>query len=101
MLAAVLVHIDPVVVIRLVQQLRVMLAQRSQALLDHLEGFGVGQLHIEVVHDGHIQVVQMHLVHAQLLLAQLHILFHGGAHSFDAAEQVIIHRHRDTDRGEQ
>ena len=92
-LALGLLHVDPAVVMGLAEQSLIPLAQGSQTLDHQVVSLLVVQLQLGVLHQGQVEVVHMHLVHAQHLLAVAEVAVEQGQTLIDGAEQVLVHLH--------
>ena len=93
LLAVVLIHVDPALGERAVQQLLVLLAQRQRRLLDQvlciLKRDGI----VDVLHDGDVQIKYVDLVELQRAAAQFEILAHGGQALVHGLDQAVIDGH--------
>ena len=75
-LARVFIDVDPTVVEALLQHLAVVLAERSQRVVNGLLGLFDGRAAAHALNERAVQVVHMQLVHAEELLAQVDIAVH-------------------------
>ena len=89
-LALGLLHVDPAVVVSLPEQSLIPLAQRSQTLDHQIVGLLIVQLQLGIGHQRQVEIVHVHLVHAQHLLAVAEVAVEQGQTLVDGAEQVLV-----------
>ena len=89
-LAGCLVHVNPSLGQTLAHDLQVVLAQGFECFEYEIARFLVGELHVDVFHDGHVEVIEVQFVDAEYLLAQLDVLVHGGEMLVHARDEVGV-----------
>ena len=89
-LALVLVHVDPAVGKAFAEQIQVVLTERRERLQCDLLGLLEREFHLHAVHDRHIQVVHVQLVHAEQLLSQRNIAVHGRKRAVYCIDQIAV-----------
>ena len=88
-LALIFQDVDPPLLIGPADHGQIVLSQRGQSLQGDLLCLVVGDLHLEILHDGGIYVVHMELVHSQHLFAQADIAVHLVEAPVDRLDQVV------------
>ena len=93
-LALILVNVDPAVVKALLQNGPVVLAQRSQGIVDSLLRLLIGDMLVNAGQEWGVNVIEMQFFNAQQLLAQADIAVHTGKLLVNRFDQVVVNRHR-------
>ena len=92
-LALGLLHIDPAVVMSLLEQSLIPLSQRGQPFLDNAEGFFIVHADLGILHQRGVDVVHMERPIAQDLFAVTEVPVEQGQTLFDTPQEVLIHLH--------